>query len=303
MKNKKTILAMCLGSVFALFGCNDEETLPPSTDATITVNLTKLTPLGGNYRYEGWLIVDGQPHSTGTFTAQSDGTPSQNLFVVDKDIVRNASSFVLTVEPNPDTDPAPSSMKILAGDFQNNSVEASVSHPKALGVSFGSAAGTYILATPTDGDDVVSEKSGIWFLRPNGGSPQAGLTLPAPPAGWEYEGWVNIDGTLLSTGKFTSASAADRSVYYSDVTASGPPFPGEDFLINAPTGLTFPLELDGNMAFISLEPVVGDDTTAPSFLRPLEAVIPKPAQNGMEYSMENNTSEFPTGVVYRENIE
>ena len=46
----------------------------------------------------------------------------------------------------------------------------SIGHGAALGDDFSGAAETYILATPTDGDD-NNENSGIWFLDLSSGTP------------------------------------------------------------------------------------------------------------------------------------
>ena len=62
------------------------------------------------------------------------------------------------------------------------------------------------------------------------------------PAGWKYEGWAVINGIPVSTGTFTNISDFDEADPYSS-TMPGPPFPGEDFLINAPAGLTFPTDI------------------------------------------------------------
>jgi hypothetical protein len=78
---------------------------------------------------------------------------------------------------------------------------------------------------------------------------------------------------------------------------SGPPFPGEDFLVNAPAGLTFPTNLAGGMAVISIEPVP-DNSTAPFLLKPLVAPIPANAIDHTDYQMNQNLV-FPTGTVTR----
>jgi hypothetical protein len=58
-----------------------------------------------------------------------------------------ATKYVLTIEPNPDSDPAPAATHVLAGDFAD-SAEAvlSVGDPAALGNDFTGAAGQFILA-------------------------------------------------------------------------------------------------------------------------------------------------------------
>ena len=86
---------------------------------------------------------------------------------------------------------------------------------------------------------------GVWFLDNSSGAPAVGLTLPTLPDGWIYEGWAVIDGVPVSTGTFSTVDAADNSATFSGSKA-GPPFPGEDFLINAPgMWLTFPTDLKG----------------------------------------------------------
>ena len=155
-----------------------------------------------------------------------------------------------------------------------------------------------ILATPTDGGSMTNEKSGVWWLDPTAG-PGAGLSLPALPAGWKYEGWAVVNGMPLSTGKFTLAAGADASAPFSSLSAAGPAFPGEDFLINAPTGLTFPTDLSGKTVVISVEPEP-DNSSAPFLLKPLVGMVPATATDHTPYSMNNNAiATNPTGSATR----
>lgn len=284
-------------SMMALFmvslsftSCGDDE---PTTES-FTLNISGLEDLGSEAAYEGWIMVDGAPQTTGVFSVDANGNLSATSFDVDAEDLANATAFILTVEPSPDNDPAPSDVHILAGDFSGNSASLDVSHGAALGNDFSSSNGKYILATPTDMDD-TNEASGIWFLDNSSGSPEAGLSLPTLPAGWAYEGWAVIDGTPVSTGTFTSATGVDDSAVYSG--AGGPPFPGEDFLNNAPTGLTFPTDLTGGTAVISIEPVP-DNSTAPFVLKPLVGMIPSGADVHTVIDMGQNLA-FPTGSVSR----
>jgi hypothetical protein len=144
--------------------------------------------------------------------------------------------------------------------------------------------GQYILATPTDGVN-NNEKSGIWFLDISSGAPAAALSLPALPEGWIYDGWAVIDGQPVTTGKFSSVSSTDDAAPFSGSQA-GPPFPGEDFLENAPAGLTFPTDLSGGKAVISIEPVP-DNSDAPFLLKPLLGDIPQNAADHTLYSLGN----------------
>ena len=56
---------------------------------TLTLNLTGFEPLGTGYLYEGWVIVNGMPVSTGTFSVAEDGSLSQNQFELDADELMN----------------------------------------------------------------------------------------------------------------------------------------------------------------------------------------------------------------------
>jgi len=285
-------------SLFAFFGCSNEEPtiVPPPAGTTLTLNLTGLEDLGVDALYEGWIIVNGSPVSTGTFSVDANGNLSKTEFELDANELSAATAFVLTIEPNPDSDPNPSAVHILAGDFSNNSASVTTGHSAALGVDFANSTGNYILATPTDGAN-TNENSGIWFLDLSSGNPSQGLFLPTLPNGWKYEGWTVINGTPVTTGTFTDATVVDDADPYSSIMP-GPPFPGEDFLFNAPAGLTFPTDIAGGVAVISIEPSP-DNSSNPFTLKPLVGDIPMNAVDHTTYIMNSNLSSFPTGTVSR----
>lgn len=264
------------------------------TSSEFNLNISGLEDLGDDFVYEGWLIIASGPVTTGVFTVDVSGSLSQTAFTVESADLASATKFVLTIEPANDPDPAPSDVHILAGDFNGSTASLSISDMAALGHSFTNSSGKYILATPTDGM-MSNEKSGIWFLDPAAG-PGAGLNLPTLPAGWAYEGWAVTNGTPLSTGTFTSVSGADAFAGFSG-TQGGPPFPGEDFITNAPSGLSFPLDLSGGLAVISIEPVP-DNSPAPFLLKPLVGDIPLDAADHTPYDLGQNLN-FPTGTVSR----
>ncbi|MCZ6702270.1 MAG: T9SS type A sorting domain-containing protein [Ignavibacteria bacterium] len=267
---------------------------------TVTLNINGLEDLGVNYQYEGWLIVAGMPVTTGTFTVDANGMLSQTVFGVNISDLINATTFVLTIEPIPDPDPLPSSTHILGGNFTNFDAPLSVGHPAALGDDYSSIDGNYILATPTNGD-MTDELSGLWFLDLTGGSPAVGLTIPTLPAGWKYEGWAVISGIPVTTGTFTAVDMVDDADPFSGPDP-GPPFPGEDFLVNAPPGLTFPTDLSGMTAVVSIEPDP-DNSTAPFLLKPFVGGIPSPAMDHVTYMMNSNVANsFPTGTATRSAI-
>ncbi|GAA5221216.1 hypothetical protein GCM10025777_18460 [Membranihabitans marinus] len=278
--------------------CDDDDDNNTTTEESITIAISGLEDLGEDFVYEGWLLVGGTPVSAGTFTVDSTGALSKTTFENTIENINDATAYIVTIEPAQDTDTLPTSTHILAGDFSNDVATLTVGHSAALGNDFTSATGGYILATPTDGNTDTNEESGIWWLDPNAG-PAATLTLPTLPEGWNYEGWVVIDGIPVTTGTFKTNAGADDSAPYSSMTADGPPFPGEDFLENAPDGITFPVDLKGKTAVISVEPSP-DNSAAPFTLKPLLGPIAADAAVRTVYDMNNNAAgSNPTGTVMR----
>ncbi len=290
MKKRTYFFTVIIAGLIALSGCEKKSDM-------LTVDIKGLGNLGPNYAYEGWLTGNGPAVSAGIFTVNDSGEMSTSMFDLNSKDMSKAKGYVLTIEPYPDSDPKPSSVHIMGGDFSGDMAHLSISHSSALGNDFSAVTGNYILATPTDGGMKSDENSGVWWLDPSKG-PGAGLNLPGLPGGWKYEGWAVINGTPVTTGKFLSVSAADGSAPYSGGT-SGPPFPGEDFLMNAPAGLSFPTDLSGSTVVISIEPEP-DNSPLPFFLKPLVGSIPDMAMDHVVYSMSNHTmAAYPSGTVSR----
>jgi hypothetical protein len=262
----------------------------------LELNIAGLENLGPNARYEGWVIIDGSPVSTGLFTVNNSGQMSHTIFEVPatQGKLKSATAFVLTIEPYPDNSPAPSDQHLLAGNFSGSSASLNINHPAALNTNFANATGYFLLATPTT-TSMTDELSGIWFINAMGSSPAAGLNLPVLPTGWRYEGWALINGQPVSTGAFMNGNMADNAGPFSGPVA-GPPFPGEDFITNAPAGLSFPTNLSGGMTVISVEPYP-DNSPAPFLLKPLVRVIPNPVQQHFTYGMNLNPGSFPSGTA------
>lgn len=287
---KKTMLVAFAGLTF-LTSCDKDK----DETKNLTLNITGLEDLGANFRYEGWIMVNGTPVTTGVFSVNASGTLSQTTFAIPEAQINAATKFILTIEPFPDPSAAPTATHILAGDFTGNNASLTIGAPEALGNNFLTATGKYVLATPSDAD-MTNEKSGVWFI----GSlpPSAGLSLPTLPAGWKYEGWGAAGGKVFSTGTFTNLSAADEFKGFSGPLGT-PPFPGEDFLVNAPVGSTFPINLSGGLAVISIEPFP-DNSPAPFVLKPLLANIPAGVMDHTVYNMVNNaTASSPTGTAVK----
>ncbi|MDZ4806823.1 MAG: anti-sigma factor [Bacteroidota bacterium] len=291
MKRNLKLFTIAVFTSASLISCKKE-----SNTQQLVVNITGLEDLGANARYEGWIIVNGTPVSTGIFTVNATGQLSKTSFDVDKTQLANTTTFVLTVEPFPDANPAPSDQHLLGGDFSVNNAALTIGHPAALNTTFSAATGKYVLATPTT-ITTADELSGLWFLSLTGGSPAVGLSLPTLPTGWKYEGWALISGKPVSTGVFISGTGADATAPFSG-TSMAPPFPGEDFINNAPSGLTFPTNLSGGLAVISVEPFP-DNSAAPFLLKPLVGNIPSPAADHVTYNLALNTVSFPKGTAVR----
>ncbi len=79
--------------------CSSDDDNGLST-ADLTLNLTGLEELGTDFVYEGWIIVNGSPVSTGTFTSVT----FPQTFTVDSDDLDAAATFVLSIEPSVDSE-------------------------------------------------------------------------------------------------------------------------------------------------------------------------------------------------------
>jgi hypothetical protein len=254
----------------------------------ITIDFNGLEPLGATFEYELWTIVDGAPVSGGLFDIDSSGDVAISNGQVHLYGHEGATDVVISIEPANDTDAAPALAKPLGGVIADDgSFVLETTHPATLGTDFADAAGQFILGTPSDGPD-NNELSGLWFLQVPG--PQASLSLPELPEGWVYEGWAVVDGNPISTGRFNDGGAPDDFSGFSG--AEGVPgYPGEDFLVNAPDGFRFPVDLSGATAVISVEPAE-DNSPAPFALKPLVGEIPVDPEPFTNYGLEAGPPPF-----------
>jgi len=242
--------------------------------------------------YEGWVIKGDRKLSAGVFNVRE--RPHRQLVVLRAPIdPARADMIVVTIEPVPDPDPAPSTVAILAGKPHRHI--AALRFP----IDLRGAAGSFILATPTD-DDPANGTAGVWFLDPAGG-PGPSLRLPQPPAGWVFEGWGVTQNTPLTTGRFTSVTGSDLASPFSGPNP-GPPFPGEDFLTGLPAGVAPPVNLaDGSsMVVITVEPDIGgQDPTGPGpfSIKPLVGAVPGGASPGTSVPLSRDLSTIPQAIA------
>jgi hypothetical protein len=243
--------ALALATAVAAAGCFEFETPEvPDEGRTLNLSFVDLPELGPDYVYEGWLIVDGEPVSTGRFEAN----PAKQSFDFPLAEENEAgTTFVLTIEPAVGDDPAPSHVHILGGDLADDQADLHIAHGAALGTDLQDASGGYILETPTD-DVAENYANGVWFVD--------SLDLPTLPEGWVYEGWVVVDGEPISTGRFTDPDVADSDgAGPSAGPNAAPPHAGQDFVDPATS-------LIGGAVVITVEPEP-DNSPDPFVFKPL----------------------------------
>lgn len=260
---KKMLFGVLAMSILAT-SCSDDDDNSINL-STLTLNLTNLEDLGADSMYEGWIIVDANPVSTGKFTVDAMGVLSQTAFIVNATQLNSATAFVLSVEPTDDTDPLPSDIKILSGDFSGASANVNTD----IIADLSSISGQYILRTPST-NSTADDNKGIWFLDPTTG-PGATLSLPTLPSGWKYEGWAIIEGVPISSGRFDSASGADEDgnpYAYAGTENPLPPFPGEDFIQGNPNGVDLAAATHVSRVVVSIEPEP-DNSPSPFLLKVL----------------------------------
>lgn len=277
-----------------------DEAALPLRDVVLSVE--GLTPLTNGATYEGWVVIRNAPFSTGRFnvTATSSIVDNDGLaipggtFRTELDL-EEATAFFISLEPKGDADAQPSPGHILGADLTGPQATLTPAHARALGTDFTTAAGVYVVGAFTT-EDPAAAGSGLWFMDLAGGLPSAGLTLPPAPDGWRYEGWAQFGDTPVSTGTFTRVTGQDETNLYSP-SNEGPAFPGQDFLVNPPLGLSFPTDLGGATVFVTLEPDPDASPETPFALRILEAQVPAGAAAGTPMPLENRADAFPSGTV------
>jgi hypothetical protein len=294
---KKYLIVLFSIIIFSLTGCDYFENSETPNSATIEVNLTALPAVPDTMTFVAWFAKDDskfKPIRVSTFDADANGSVYFKLeqplgYLVDAQILQ------FTIERKAvanDSGLTPSNRIILSGRFKDGTCDLDLGETVD---HLNSTSAFYTLSTPTNGPN-TDELSGVWFVDSltNAGSSVAGLKLPVLYSGWRYEGWAEINGTYVSTGRFSNPKAADLFKGYSS-TSSGYPFPGEDFLLNAPAGLTFPTDLSGQKIFVSLEWNDGKTSGMTPNIKLFSATVQNPAQSGKSYEMQKTNDLLPNG--------
>jgi hypothetical protein len=289
----------------AFVGCSDDDDTPaaPTESTLFEFSFSGMAELDSAY-YQAWALIDNAAYSLGKFNVNTSGqmVDTTGTLITGNAFSINLSASIftgigITIQHDDDDTGKPSETHFLGGDVTSGSATLTVENENGVNEGFGSVSGRFILATPTNGAD-NDETSGIWFIDNSTSFSSIGLTLPDFTFGWHYEGWIRVDGKYVSTGTFTTMDDPDSSAAYSATTLPGPDFPGEDFLINAPAGISFPLDLSGKYTMITLEPNPDPAVSLPSPFVLLEANIASDATNNLTYNMTNTApASLPSGTV------
>ena len=316
MKMKKVIFgATMLGILAVSCGDDDSPIVDPGTGTPdvklvdVNLSITGLDALGADFVYEGWLIVDGKPVSTGRFT-----DPATKKQEVSEIILKGATAYVLSIEPANETgqdliDPA--ATKLFKADFDGDTAGIAYGTINAgfadLVATKEAISGEFFLRTPTDEkagtDNNGNDEAGVWFGTPGTMPPASSLELPvlAADSGWKYEGWAVVNGKPYSTGTFSDPKTADdnaAALTFRGIENQGPPLPGEDFINNLDaTGFKGGADLRGATVVISLEPFPDNDPK-PFTLKPLVGNAGDETAPAT-YAFGENLKSFPTGTITR----
>lgn len=329
------ILVLALSVLLAACGGTDGSggaVTPPSSTRTLTASFPVLGTLDPavDGRYVLWVVPKGG--SAVQLTAFQGG----NGTTISQAVPAGAFERVdVTVEPPNDTDPLPSSQRILTGVLSGG--QATLDVVGAL--TIGSAAmrerpGQFTMFSPSDNGLYgypSHEESGIWlFNMTPRETEQRDMWVRLTPLreGWTYEGWMvrDIDSPQaiwLSYGKFLPDQMG--VVNTRDDTGWGPfsgvaeyrlgeeEFPGDDWIDNIhalpfPAGLALPLDLrekrpDGSSRWthvITVEPMwnKGEPMTTerPFAIRPYQDAFGDGAP-GIPRTITYHPSRMPQGVA------
>jgi len=220
-------------------------------------------PSGGEQPIGYFRVLDG-----GSLVTLA-GDPFDALSL--KDIPMTGSELIITLEQGESSVEKRSGRIVLSGTFKTTEAELNSPFSKLSVEQFA------MLASPTK--KTVKSTDGIWFAK-DVNTVTPGLSLPVLSEGMIYAGWVATDKSgMYLLGAFSDPKKADGQSIYNG-TKAGWNVPGEDFVVNAPKNVKFPLFLnDGKTNLIvSVEPDYRvsnkDFASSGPFLKILLARIP-----------------------------
>ncbi len=233
--------------------------------------------------------------------------------------------FLLTIEPAGETGPnlAVPGIPFLVA-YSNDTGKTDMIYP--YNYRHPDFNPTFFLATPTDTlfevdrqvdtIHIQNEHRGIWFGFIDTSRYDLGIRMVRPDTvlrklardllpGWQFEGWIERNGTRVSTGHFLRGDSADLENPYAFFQDSTFSVPGEDFLVNPPAEFAGGVQgLLNSTAMVTLEPLPDNDPAmfpvilfrafapaADSSIRDVEIGI----ENNLHFNfeMENRARFFP----------
>jgi hypothetical protein len=293
----KKIIYILAVSMISFWGCEYFEEGTTINSASLELNITSLPQLPDTLVYVAWFDNDDKPP---VFIKQLNPNSQGNVYFKEEQKLLHLDSaqvFLVTIErkiqvgtPNFTA----GTRLVLSGRFLKGVCNLAIGENFK---DFNQTSAKYTIYTPTDGNLASNPFGGIWFVDSvDANKTVSGLNIPVLSAGWIYEGWIEVNNNKLSTGRFRNPKAADLFNGYSATTVSIP-FPGEDFINNAPGGFTFPIDLRGAKCFISLELNLGSNRgTEPGNII-YEASIPGNAVSQKSYSMTLKNINYPKGTA------
>jgi hypothetical protein len=298
MKNIFLIISAIL--LLILTACDYFEEGDTLDSSTIEFSISGLPAIPDSMTFVAWFENENPAQAEPTIIFEGDAVNGTLNYKSETNLrsLQTAQLFWITVERKslldtlPPTTPA-NSRKILGGRFSNAAVNLGLGENV---FNFDNSSVVYNLLTPTDGSN-SNELSGIWFVDSVDQEITTGLDLPELFGGWRYEGWVEVNGVLISTGRFNSIIGADQRNIFGG-SESPLPFPGEDFINDPsvpPLGLTFPIDLTGAKIFLSLELNDGRNAGTQPGIVLFEGAVPAPAQSRLTYTLNNANSPLPVG--------
>lgn len=288
---------------FVMVGCDSGGEEPDETEmGSLFLTINGMTPLPGDAHMEGWVVtLANSARSVGKFTVDDTGTlvdlsgnPIEERRFDTNFALDSALVMYITIEPPGDANDIPSETRLMGGLFVDGQASLRAADFEGIEDELTLAVGTYIVETPTDGPG-TNETSGIWFVNLTGGPPARGLRVAIPIQGWQFQAWAEFDGIPVDMGVISHHSQPDESSLHSGPQL-GYNYPGEDFLVNAPAGLNFPVTVDGARVYVTLEPD-SDPDPGPSQFVLFEARVPGEPAQGQTYNMANLIDQFPIGTA------
>jgi hypothetical protein len=298
MKNILLIISGIL--LFNFTACDYFEHSDTLDSSTIEFSISGLPAIPDSMTFVAWFENEDTSQSVPVILFSGDAENGTLTYNSEKPLrmLQTAQLFWVTIERKslldtlPPTAPA-NSRKILGGRFVTGGCNLGIGENV---YNLDNTSAVYNLLTPTDSLN-ANPLSGIWFVDSLDQVIAPGLNLPELFGGWRYEGWVEVNGILISTGRFSLPRGTDQANLHGSALAPLP-FPGQDFITNPPAGVTFPINLSGAKVYITLEVNDGRNSGTSAGIIIYEGTVPDPAESRVTYNMANSNPSLPLGNAF-----